>query len=78
MKNKKFIIYNYTEHYNDDEIFEFILECIGEGLLSNNNTEYCYCIVRQCENWDLVFDSSKTKTGYRFNIYEYAKKKENK
>lgn len=74
MNNKKFIIHNYTEHYNDCEIFEFILGCLNEGLLSNNNTEYCYCIVRQCEKWDLVFESNKTKTGYRFNIYETNKK----
>ena len=65
MKNKKFIIYNHTENYNDYEIFEWITSCLKQGLLSNNNTEYCYCIVRPCEKWDLVFESHKTKTGYR-------------
>ncbi len=70
MKNKKFIIYNHTTHYEDYEVFEFILECLEQGLLSNNETEYCYIIVRACERWDLVFESSKTKTGYRFDIFE--------
>ena len=74
MKNNKFIIHNNTEHYRDDEIFEFILSCLKEGLLSNNNTEYCYCITRTCENWYLVFNSKKTKTGYRFDVYEEPKK----
>lgn len=78
MNNSKFIIHNSTKHYNDYEIFEFITECLGEGLLSNNNTEYCYCVVRQCERWDLVFVSNKTKTGYRFDVYESSKSKENK
>lgn len=70
MYNKKFIIHNSTKHYQDWEIFEFILDCLKEGLLSNNNNEYCYCIVRQCEKWELVFVSNKTKTGYRFDVYE--------
>ena len=78
MNNSKFIIHNSTKHYNDYEIFEFITECLGKGLLSNNNTEYCYCVVRQCERWDLVFISNKTKTGYRFDVYESSKAKENK
>lgn len=78
MNNSKFIIHNSTKHYNDYEIFEFITECLGEGLLSNNNTEYCYCVIRQCERWDLVFISNKTKTGYRFDVYESSKAKENK
>lgn len=73
MKNSKFIIHNSAKHYDDYEVFEFILECIGKGLLSNDNTEYCYCIVRQCERWNLVFISKKTKTGYRFDIYEEEK-----
>ena len=70
MYNSKFIIHNSTKHYEDWEIFEFILECLKKGLLSNNETEYCYCIVRQCERWELVFVSNKTKTGYRFDVYE--------
>ena len=70
MYNSKFIIHNSTKHYEDWEIFEFILECLKKGLLSNNETEYCYCIVRQCERWELVFASNKTKTGYRFDVYE--------
>ena len=41
MKNKKFIIHNHTTHYEDYEVFEFILECLKQGLLSNNKTEYC-------------------------------------
>ena len=78
MNNSKFIIHNSTKHYNDYEIFEFITECLGKGLLSNNNTEYCYCVVRQCERWDLVFVSNKTTTSYRFDVYESSKAKENK
>lgn len=73
MKNNKFIIHNNTTHYDDYEVFEFILECLNEGLLSNNKTEYCYCIVRECEKWNLVFESKKTKTGYRFDILEVNK-----
>ena len=74
MNNEKFIIHNKTKHYTDYEIFKWITECIGKGLLSNNNTEYCYCCVRKYENWELVFVSNKTKTGYRFDIYENPKK----
>ena len=77
MYNGKFIIHNQTAHYKDYEIFEFITECIGKGLLSNNETEYCYCIVRQCENWDLMFQSHKTKKGYRFDVIEIARRKDN-
>ena len=70
MRNTKFIIHNGTEHYDDWEIFSFITDCLQQGLLSNEGTEYCYLIARPCENWDLVFVSRKTKTGYRFDVYE--------
>ena len=73
MKNEKFIIHNNTKHYLDYEIFDFITYCLRKGLLSNDKTEYCYCIVRQCENHDLVFESHKTKTGYRFDVIEVKK-----
>lgn len=75
MNNSKFIIHNHIRHYNDYEVFEFITECLSKGLLSNNKTEYCYCIVRQCEKWDLVFESHKTKTGYRFDVFEVNKER---
>ena len=75
MKNSKFIIHNHTKDYTDYEVFEFILECLEKGLISNDNTEYCYCIVRECERWDLVFESNKTKTGYRFDIFQVNKNK---
>ena len=58
------------------KFFDFITDCIGMGLLSNKNTEYCYCIVRHYEKWDLVFASNKTKTGYRFDVYEKSKERE--
>ena len=75
MKNNKFIIYNHTKRYFDYEVFEYISKCLNKGLLSNNKTEYCYCIVEQHETWDLVFESHKTKTGYRFDVFEADKEK---
>lgn len=74
MNNSKFIIHNHTKRYKDYEVFDYITYCLRKGLLSNNNTEYCYCIVRQCENHDLVFESHKTKNGYRFDIFEVEKR----
>jgi hypothetical protein len=73
MYNDKFIIHNSTKHYKDYEIFDFITYCLKQGLLSNEKTEYCYCIVRQCENWDLLFESHKTNKGYRFDVIEVEK-----
>ena len=49
MKNKKFIIHNNTNSFDDYEIFEFIVYVMKKGLLSNKETEYCYCTVRRFE-----------------------------
>lgn len=73
MKNAKFIIHNKTIHYNDWEIFVFISQCLMQGLISNEGTEYCYCITMDCDDHTLVFTSKKTKTGYRFDVYEDKK-----
>lgn len=70
----KFIIYNYTPSCIDDlKLFELIYEVIKQGKISNNNTEYCYITTF---NKELVVDCKKTKTGYRFNVYNENKIKE--
>ena len=50
MKNKKFIIHNNTTSFDDYEIFEFIVYVMKKGLLSNKETEYCYCKVDNLKN----------------------------
>ena len=70
MKNKKFIIHNNTTSFDDYEIFEFIVYVMKKGLLSNKETEYCYCTVRQFEKIELVCIFNKTKNNYRIDVYE--------
>ena len=70
MKNKKFIIHNHTKSYLDYEIFYFVFETLKKGLLSNNETEYCYCVVWTTDKGQLIIESNKTKTGYRIDIME--------
>ena len=41
-----------------------------KGLLSNKETEYCYCTVRQFEKIELVCTFNKTKNNYRIDVYE--------
>lgn len=75
MKNKKFIIHNSTTSFDDYEIFEFIVYIMKKGLLSNNETEYCYCTVRQFETKELVCTFNKTKNNYRIDLYEKVRSK---
>ena len=75
MYTNKFIIHNNTKTFTDSEVFEFILHCINQGLLSNNKTEYCYCTVRQFETKELVCEFNKTKTGYRIDLFEIERKR---
>ena len=56
-----------SSHY---EIFEFIVYVMKKGLLSNKETEYCYCTVRQFEKIELVCTFNKTKNNYRIDVYE--------
>ena len=77
MKNNKFIIHNNTKSFYDFEIFDFISECMQKGLLSNNETEYCYCTVRQYETKELVCEFTKTKNNYRIDLFEIERKKNN-
>lgn len=65
----KFIIYNYTPNkISDVELFSFVLECVKQGKISNNNIEYCYITIFGKEDKNVVsFD--KTKSGYRINVY---------
>lgn len=42
MKNDKFIIHNHTTHFKDFELFTYIANIMSKGLLSKNNTQYCY------------------------------------
>lgn len=75
MFNNKFIIHNRTKTFRDDEIFDFILYCIKLGLLSNDKTQYCYCTVRKFETKDLICEFTKTKLGYRIDLFEIERKK---
>ncbi len=70
MKNPKFIVYNRTKSYYDWEVFEFIKEIMQEGLLSNKETEYCGCTVRQHEKYEIVCVMNKTTKNYRIDVYE--------
>ena len=63
----KFIIYNYTPNeISDLKLFELIYRVVNQGKLSNNESEYCYLTVL---DKDFVVNSTKTKTGYRFDVY---------
>ena len=75
MKNSKFIIHNNTKSFDDYEIFDFITDCIKQGLVSNNKTQYCYCTVRQYEKIELVCQFNKNKNNYRIDLYEIERKK---
>lgn len=75
MRNNKFIIHNNTKSFDDYELFAFISHCMQKGLLSNNETEYCYCTVQQYEFCDLICEFKKTKNNYRINLYEKERKK---
>lgn len=73
MRNDKFIIHNKAISFDDYEIFEFIVSILKLGLLSNEETEYCHCSVRQYETKELVCIFNKTKNNYRIDVYEKKK-----
>lgn len=76
MNKNKFIIYNHTPNQiNDLQLFELVYDTIKQGYLSNNETEYCYLTIFGKENRNVV-STRKTKTGYRFDIYNDNKMKE--
>lgn len=63
----KFIIYNHTTNEIDDKrLFELVYLVILNGKLSNNESEYCYLTAFKDGN---TVSTHKTKTGYRFDIY---------
>ncbi len=64
----KFIIYNHSPKDIDDlRLFELVCGVIKNGKISTNNTEYCLCTVFGGKD---VVSARKTKTGYRFDIYD--------
>lgn len=66
---EKFIIYNHTPNATSDlELFGLIYECIKQGKISNNNTEYCYVTIFGKEN-KLYVSFRKSKSGYRIDVY---------
>ena len=69
IKNK-FIIYNYTPNkITDLDLFYYVNECIKQGKISNDNTEYCYVTPfgYGTEN-RIVVSMQKTKYGYRVAV----------
>ncbi len=63
----KFIVRNYTTQDIDDKrLFELAYLVILNGKISNDNTEYCYLTTFKDGN---VVSTRKTKSGYRFDIY---------
>jgi len=71
IKKDKFIICNYTPNkINDLDLFHYVNECIKQGKISNNNTEYCYVTTfgYGTEN-RIVVSMQKTKYGYRIAVY---------
>ena len=70
MKNSKFIIYNHTKSFEDFKIFQHITSLLAKGLLSDNETKYCYTSTWVCENSLLCIETCKTKYGYRIDVFE--------
>ena len=66
MNNKKFIINNRTK-LNDSEVFQYIASVLEQGLISNNNTEYCYISKFYS---GVVVETTKTSYGYKILVYE--------
>lgn len=73
MKNSKFIIHNHTTHFKDFELFAHIANIMSKGLLSKNNTQYCYASTYNYEKYILCIEFMKTKNNYRIDIFEEEK-----
>lgn len=74
MKNSKFIVYNDTKTLNDNEIFAYISDVLKKGLISGENTLYCYASTYTFDTGKvLCIETQKQKYGYR--IYAYEKEK---
>ena len=73
MKNSKFIIYNETKLFKDFEIFAHITNLLSKGLISNNETEYCYASTWNYEKNILCIETQKQKYGYKIIVYEKEK-----
>ena len=65
LETNKFIIRNHTE-LTDLQVFYRIQRVIELGLISNNDTEYCYVTgFDDCYVW-----AKKTEYGYKFDIVD--------
>ena len=73
MKNSKFIIYNHTTHFKDFELFAHITNVMSKGLLSNNETQYCYASSYNYEKYIVSIEFMKKKNYYRIDIFENSK-----
>ena len=73
MKNSKFIIYNHTIHFKDFELFAHITNVMSKGLLSNNETQYCYASSYNYEKCVISIEFMKKKNYYRIDIFENSK-----
>ena len=67
----KFIIYDYTE-LGDISVMEIISDVMKQGLISNNNTEYCYATRFGGKG---VVEMIKTKYGYKILVLPDNKSK---
>lgn len=70
MNNHKFIIYNYTKTFVDNEIFAYISDVMSKGLISGNNEFYCYASTYKYENKILCIELKKQNYGYKIIAYE--------
>ena len=74
MNNGKFIIQNDTKTFNDSKIFAYISDVLSKGLISGDNTLYCYASTYTFDtNKILCIEMEKKKYGYKIYVYEENK-----
>jgi len=70
VNNKKFIIYNNTKSFDDYEVFSYIDDVLNKGLISGNDSLYCYASSYIFEKKKLHIEMIKEKYGYKILVYE--------
>lgn len=71
MNNRKFIIQNDTRTFNDSQIFAYISDVLSKGLISGNNTLYCYASTYTFGTGKvLCIETQKKNYGYKIYAYE--------
>ena len=70
----KFHIENRAE-ISDVLLFELVLKVINQGLISNNDTEYCYAtLIGLSSGNEYIVQTIKTNYGYRIIVGKHKEK----